>query len=85
MGMMKEKLEVIRRKAEFEYDFVANAGYVALKKIEPGGVSTSREATNAEVILDFDLDGKLVGFEVLYLGIQKSEISTSLGGYTYGI
>jgi uncharacterized protein YuzE len=47
------------------YDRFANAAYIYLQKIEPGGVHRSVPVDAEDVVLDFDREGKLIGIEVL--------------------
>ena len=60
--------------AKLECDFKADASYIPLKEIHKGEVAFSREAENAEVVLDFDKDNKLIGIELLYLGLKEGEL-----------
>jgi uncharacterized protein YuzE len=52
------------------YDSTADAAYIyLLARIEPGGVKMTYTCdpieTNAEINLDFDASGRLIGIEVL--------------------
>lgn len=59
---------------KIEYDFKIDAGYIALREIHKGEVAISREPGNASVVLDFDKEGKLLGIELLYLGLKEHEL-----------
>lgn len=54
------------------YDPYADAAYIYLREIEPGGTKATVDAEEAEgiaaggsIMLDFDDDGRLIGIEVL--------------------
>ncbi|OWY69782.1 hypothetical protein B7486_19255 [cyanobacterium TDX16] len=47
------------------YDPAANAGYIYLQHISPGGVRKTVEAIPEAILLDFDNEGHLIGIEVL--------------------
>lgn len=50
---------------KIEYDSKANACYIYLREIEPGGVARTIEAT-PWINLDFDELNKLIGVEILH-------------------
>jgi len=64
----------LKKDAEFEYDFKAGAGYVYLKKIKAGEAVKTKEVPGALVLLDFDKNSKLIGIELVNLGVKETEL-----------
>lgn len=50
----------------FRWDSDAQAGYLTIREVGPGGVDRSEFADeNESVLLDYDEAGRLVGIEIL--------------------
>lgn len=47
------------------FDRNANAAYIYLREIEPGGAYKTEVMEDAPIHLDFDKQGRLIGIEVL--------------------
>jgi uncharacterized protein YuzE len=61
------------------FDSEANAAYIAFKDIAPGGVAES-VPINDDLILDIDVDGVVLGLEILNADRFFHDLARGFGG-----
>jgi uncharacterized protein YuzE len=66
-GLCRSRRSIGAVEVRVTYDGLANAAYIYLVPIDPGGAATTvcGEDEAGSVNLDFDRDGRLIGIEVL--------------------